>query len=44
MAEHKHGSMDITAQEQALAGFVKLSIRVCYVIFAVVVFLAVFNT
>jgi hypothetical protein len=43
MAEHKHGTMDITAQEQAFAGFIKYSIRVCYVILAIVIFMAVFN-
>ena len=28
MAEHKHGSMDIRAQEKTFAGFIRLSIGV----------------
>ena len=44
MAEHKHGSMDISAHEKTFDGFVKLTIRMVIVIFAILIFLAVFNS
>lgn len=44
MAEHKHGSMDTTDQEKTFNGFIKFSIRVVYVVIAIVIFLAVFNS
>lgn len=44
MAEHKHGSMDITTQEKTFEGFVNFVIKAVIVILAVVVFLAIFNT
>ena len=39
MAEHKHGSMDISVQEKTFAGFIKMStwgaiISICVLIFA----------
>ncbi|GGB00441.1 aa3-type cytochrome c oxidase subunit IV [Allosediminivita pacifica] len=43
MAEHKHGSMDITEQEKTFEGFVKMTIRTCIVILLVVLFLAIFR-
>ncbi len=43
MGTHKHGSMDITEQEKTFAGFVVLTQRVVIVIFAVLIFLALFN-
>ena len=44
MAEHKHGSMDISEQEKTFAGFINLTIKTCMVIIAIVIFLAVFNS
>lgn len=40
MGEHKHGTMDITAQEQTFAGFVKFTIRMVIGILIFLVFLA----
>ena len=44
MAEHKHGSMDITTQEKTFEGFVKWSIRVAAVSIGILIFLAIFNS
>ncbi|CUH75087.1 aa3-type cytochrome c oxidase subunit IV [Tropicibacter naphthalenivorans] len=44
MAEHKHGSMDITVQEKTFEGFIKFSTRVAIACIAIAVFLAVFNS
>ncbi|WP_121630196.1 aa3-type cytochrome c oxidase subunit IV [Tropicibacter alexandrii] len=44
MAEHKHGSMDITEHEKTFEGFVKASTRVVIVCIAIAIFLAVFNS
>lgn len=44
MADHKHGTMDIEVQEQTFEGFIKFCIRVCVVIFCIVVFMALFNS
>ncbi|SDI79101.1 aa3-type cytochrome c oxidase subunit IV [Alloyangia pacifica] len=44
MADYKPGSMDITAQEQTFHGFIKWVIRTVYVIIAVLLFLAIFNS
>lgn len=41
---HKHGSMDITAQEAAFDGFIRWSIRVSVFSIGVLVFLAIFNS
>ncbi len=38
MAEHKHGTMDSTVQEQTYAGFIKFVTRFCV---ATVIFLVV---
>lgn len=43
MAEHKHGSMDIRAQEKTFAGFVKMSMWVAGISIAVLIFLALVN-
>ena len=43
MAEHKHGSMDITEQEKTFNGFVTFTIRAVIVILVAVVLLAMFN-
>lgn len=42
MAEHKHGSMDITEQEKTYAGFIKASTWVAAVVIFILLFLAVF--
>lgn len=44
MAEHKHGSMDTTVQEETFNGFIKAVIRVSIVCIAVLLFLAIFNS
>lgn len=44
MAEHKHGSMDITDQEKTFDGFIRWTIRVVMISFGVLIFLAVFNS
>jgi hypothetical protein len=44
MAEHKHGSMDISVQEKAFDGFIKASTRVAVASIAVLIFLAIFNS
>lgn len=44
MAEHKHGTMDTSAQEKTFAGFIKVSIWVAGISIAALIFLAVFNS
>ncbi|MEL6644518.1 MAG: aa3-type cytochrome c oxidase subunit IV [Pseudomonadota bacterium] len=44
MADHEHGSMDITEQEKTFDGFVRWSIRVAAASIAIILFLAVFNS
>ncbi|SHH66041.1 aa3-type cytochrome c oxidase subunit IV [Marivita hallyeonensis] len=44
MAEHKHGTMDIKAQEKTFEGFVRWSVRVVVFSIAVLIFLAIFNS
>jgi CHASE3 domain sensor protein len=44
MAEHKHGSMDITAQQKTFDGFISFTIRTVIVILCLVIFMAVFNS
>jgi fumarate reductase subunit C len=41
MAEHKHGSMDITEQEKTFNGFITFTIRSVMVIIALVILLAI---
>jgi len=43
MAEHKHGSMDISVQEKTFAGFVKVVVWSVVVILATLVFIAIVN-
>ncbi|GGG68315.1 hypothetical protein GCM10011415_14390 [Salipiger pallidus] len=43
MAEHKQGSMDITAQEKTFEGFIKFTVRTVVVILVLVVLLAIWN-
>lgn len=40
MAEHKHGEMDITANEKTYDGFIKFTTRAVIAILAFLVFLA----
>lgn len=44
MAEHEHGSMDITEQEKTFDGFMRMSVRVTVISIAALLFLAVFNS
>lgn len=41
--EHKHGTMDIRAQEKTFEGFIRLSIWVAGISIAVLVFMALAN-
>lgn len=40
---HEHGSMDITAQEKAFAGFIKAAIWVASISIGILIFLALAN-
>lgn len=44
MAEHKHGEMDITAQEKTFEGFIKAATYVATFSICVLIFLAIFNS
>ena len=44
MAEYKHGSMDVSAQEAMFASFVKFMARAVIVILAVLLFMAIFTS
>ncbi|MGL4235884.1 aa3-type cytochrome c oxidase subunit IV [Tabrizicola sp.] len=41
--EHKHGSMDIRAQEKTFEGFVRMSVWVVCISIAVLIFMALVN-
>jgi Ni,Fe-hydrogenase I cytochrome b subunit len=43
MAEHKHGSMDISVQEKTFEGFIKVSIWVAALSIGALIFLALVN-
>jgi Ni,Fe-hydrogenase I cytochrome b subunit len=43
MAEHKHGSMDVRAQEKTFEGFIRLATWAAGIAIAVLIFLAIFN-
>lgn len=43
MAEHKHGSMDITDQEKTFEGFITFTIKTVVVILVLVVLMAMWN-
>lgn len=43
MAEHKHGSMDITTQEKTFAGFIKMVIWGAGISIGTLIFLALVN-
>ncbi|SFJ03706.1 aa3-type cytochrome c oxidase subunit IV [Jannaschia pohangensis] len=42
--EHKHGSMDTSAQEKTFAGFMSVTKWTVIAILAILVFLAIFRT
>ena len=44
MAEHKHGSMDITEQERTFGAFMTWVTRGAIASIAVLIFLAIFNS
>lgn len=43
MAEHEHGTMDISEQERVFAGFLKFATRTAIAVIVVLVLLALFN-
>jgi hypothetical protein len=43
MAEHKHGSMDITEHQKTYEGFIRWTVRIVVAIFVVLLFLAIFG-
>ncbi|WP_136441748.1 aa3-type cytochrome c oxidase subunit IV [Pacificoceanicola onchidii] len=43
MAEHKHGSMDVTEQQKTFDGFMSFTVKTTAVIIFLVIMLAVFN-
>lgn len=42
MAEHKHGEMDTTSHEKTFEGFVRFTQWAVIVIFAILIFMAIF--
>ena len=44
MAEHEHGSMDVTEHERTFAGFIRWSVWACVIIAIVLIFLALTQT
>ncbi len=44
MAEYKHGSMNIEAQEKTFAGFMRWTVNSVIVILAVIILMAIFLT
>ena len=43
MAEHEHGTMDVTAQQKTFDGFIKMVTRASIVIILLVIFMALVN-
>lgn len=43
MAEHEHGSMDVSDQEKTFDGFVKFTTYSVVIILFTLIFLAIFN-
>lgn len=43
MAEHQHGTMDITEHEKTFHGFIRMLITVGAICITVLIFLAIFN-
>lgn len=44
MAEHKHGSMDISVQEKTFDGFIRWVTRGALISLGILIFLAIFNS
>ena len=44
MAEHEHGSMDVTEQEKTFAGFVRWSAYTLVIVAIILIFLALTQT
>ena len=44
MAEHEHGSMDVTEQEKVFAGFIKWSVYTIILVVIILIFLALTQT
>ncbi|PWE32359.1 aa3-type cytochrome c oxidase subunit IV [Maritimibacter sp. 55A14] len=44
MAEHKHGSMNVTEHEKTFEGFVRAVVYVCTFALGVLIFLAIYNS
>lgn len=44
MADHKHGTMDITVHEKTYAGFITFTVRFCIFLVILTLFLAIFAT
>ena len=43
--QHKHGEMDVSAQEHAFDGFIRWSIRISCIIYRrILIFMAIFNS
>ena len=44
MAEHEHGTMEVSEQEKTFEGFIRWSIRISVVSIGALVFMAIFNS
>ncbi|MEL6996642.1 MAG: aa3-type cytochrome c oxidase subunit IV [Paracoccaceae bacterium] len=44
MAEHEHGSMDVTEQEKVFAGFMRWTVYALIIIFIALAFMALTQT
>jgi len=44
MAEHEHGSMDVTEQERTFVGFIKWSVWVLVLVAIILIFMAITQT
>ncbi|AZL59118.1 aa3-type cytochrome c oxidase subunit IV [Tabrizicola piscis] len=42
--EHKHGSMDIRAQEKTFGGFIRMSVWVVAISIGILIFMALVNS
>jgi len=44
MADHKHGEMDVSVQEETFVGFIRWTKIVTIVSIGILIFLAIFNS
>ena len=44
MSDHKHGEMDVHAQEETFAGFIRWSKNVAIFSICILIFMAIFNS